>query len=1085
MLLRKLAAQVLKTAEEHKLQGHTEVQGISVAIENRRGSVREGTTEDGHHWRTKMKFPYGYLEGTKAKDGEEVDAFVGPDKDAPNAYVVHQHKPDGTGFDEDKVMLGFGSEEEARKAYLQHYDDPKFLGPISTVPVEKLKEKIEAGGVLKKISYVVGSIAGPSGSGKTTLLRQLQEKHPGLITKDTDAFHDAVRAEMPEFSHKVYPEEYMGQVRGKLHAFLEENQDRPVLLGGGMSKVVPTLGVPTENRWLLDTGPLVSAWRRYRRKNERPWVGPVGERLGKITEIPGDYLKNREGIKKIKERGYQAKSPAEIEKAVGEALSMRKLAAEAFFLPTKTRPSSLPPLKRDIGKYWHTGIVHDDKVYETFNQGRHRVASLAKRGPELIAQGAEFLPAQVDPLRLRKEIRSGTSCDEFVLRVTGHSNRSGADKGKKYPDDVHQALAMRKIAAQVLCKASGRATGAPEHVSELPAYWGPSVPPGSSGSVEKLAEDTAWLEKLADRVKPKGIKFLYINTGGGHKAQAHALAEAAQKMGIPAETMDWKEHFAKGPHLANYEKAYAKLMHGEIGQLGVALPAAKFTFLGTDHDKLRNWVDQNKDQAIVVTMEHLKKEFKGIDHPVHILHSDPVVWPFAQSGGKDPNRIDMGLPSVLKELGAKTRIPIANVPVAQSVLRPKGKSGLIEPKKFNVTVSGGSLGAEVVPLTQQVLQADLPEGSVIHAVAGRNSQALRELRTLAKRDPRLRAHGFAPLSSMMHEADLNVIRTHGTTFAETVAAGKPAVYYGPNVRFGLLQDGQGDLTKRTAIYAGKQVGNPTAIGMGAVTGAVDKAIDGYDRLLVKARKAKAKMGDPAREAVRQIMKPRPGYVKTATIEEKQLRKGTPVAVSFDEFRKRLRPGDVILTKPSEAADLESKDRALRGTVKFYDWLSGAKHPGWTHTALYLGDGQIAHLHDKKLQRGTLKPMGEGINRVVQDKLDVFRHQGYDLAAIRPRVGAASAVQQMKAFSDDPVDISVGKFTRNLIRTGLTPFGGKAQQDAVCSGIVGAAFSEPLAKRKPFSMRPKDFLESKKVDHVVGFSPDQTLRKVAALVLKGK
>jgi hypothetical protein len=141
-----------KAEEEHKLQGHTEVQGIPVAIENRKGSVRKGVDKDGHEWRTKMKAPYGYLEGTKGRDGEEVDAYVGPDKQAPNAYVVHQHKEDGTGYDEDKIMLGLRTKEEAKKLYLAHYDDPKFLGPISTVPVERLKELIGSGNRLDKIS---------------------------------------------------------------------------------------------------------------------------------------------------------------------------------------------------------------------------------------------------------------------------------------------------------------------------------------------------------------------------------------------------------------------------------------------------------------------------------------------------------------------------------------------------------------------------------------------------------------------------------------------------------------------------------------------------------------------------------------------------------------------------------------------------------------------------------------------------------------------------------------------------------------------------------------------------------------------
>jgi len=136
----------------YELQGHTEVQGIPIAIENRKGSVRSGTTEDGHEWRTKMKFPYGYIKGTKGADGDPVDVYVGPDKDAPDAYVVHQHKVDGTGYDEDKVMLGFSSKKDAKEAYLAHYDDPKFLGPIAKVSVERLRKLVESKKQLTKIS---------------------------------------------------------------------------------------------------------------------------------------------------------------------------------------------------------------------------------------------------------------------------------------------------------------------------------------------------------------------------------------------------------------------------------------------------------------------------------------------------------------------------------------------------------------------------------------------------------------------------------------------------------------------------------------------------------------------------------------------------------------------------------------------------------------------------------------------------------------------------------------------------------------------------------------------------------------------
>lgn len=141
-------------SKEFKLQGHAEHQGLRLAIENRKGSVRSGVDKDGKPWHTVMKHPYGYIKGTKGKDGEEIDAYLGPVKDAPTAFVVHQHKASGKGHDEDKVMLGFKSESHARKAYLAHYDDPKFLGPISALPIEEMKRRFAEGKRIEKLSSV-------------------------------------------------------------------------------------------------------------------------------------------------------------------------------------------------------------------------------------------------------------------------------------------------------------------------------------------------------------------------------------------------------------------------------------------------------------------------------------------------------------------------------------------------------------------------------------------------------------------------------------------------------------------------------------------------------------------------------------------------------------------------------------------------------------------------------------------------------------------------------------------------------------------------------------------------------------------
>ena len=134
------------------LHGHTEFQKLRIAVENRKGSVRKGVDKDGTPWRTEMRHHYGYIKGTKGADGEEVDAYLGPDDSAEHAYVVHQSDPETGAYDEDKVMLGFSSKKDAKEAFLAHYDDPKFLGQIKEVPMDRLTELLASKKRLTKIA---------------------------------------------------------------------------------------------------------------------------------------------------------------------------------------------------------------------------------------------------------------------------------------------------------------------------------------------------------------------------------------------------------------------------------------------------------------------------------------------------------------------------------------------------------------------------------------------------------------------------------------------------------------------------------------------------------------------------------------------------------------------------------------------------------------------------------------------------------------------------------------------------------------------------------------------------------------------
>jgi len=122
---------------------HIRWNGLEISIENAKGSVRRGKGPGGKEWKTTMVNDYGYIRRTLGVDGDHVDCYIGPDKDSVRVYVVHQRKAgDWKKFDEDKCMLGFESKEAAKEAYLKHYDDPRFLGPITDMSVDEFKDKV-------------------------------------------------------------------------------------------------------------------------------------------------------------------------------------------------------------------------------------------------------------------------------------------------------------------------------------------------------------------------------------------------------------------------------------------------------------------------------------------------------------------------------------------------------------------------------------------------------------------------------------------------------------------------------------------------------------------------------------------------------------------------------------------------------------------------------------------------------------------------------------------------------------------------------------------------------------------------------
>ena len=115
---------------------HSEYQGVCfccglvLLIENRKGSTRSGVGKNGHKWSTLMHHHYGEIDGTRGADNEPVDFYLCDEAESTTAYVIQQkvlgedetgEAPPGS-YDEDKVMIGFVSREEAVAAWRAHYD---------------------------------------------------------------------------------------------------------------------------------------------------------------------------------------------------------------------------------------------------------------------------------------------------------------------------------------------------------------------------------------------------------------------------------------------------------------------------------------------------------------------------------------------------------------------------------------------------------------------------------------------------------------------------------------------------------------------------------------------------------------------------------------------------------------------------------------------------------------------------------------------------------------------------------------------------------------------------------------------------
>ena len=104
-------------------KGKVSVHGMDVSIETPSGAVRRGVGPDGQPWENTSAADYGYIRRSEGADGEQVDAYVGPNPASKRVFVFDQKDPVTGSFDEHKVVLGTNSLPEARAIYDAGFSD--------------------------------------------------------------------------------------------------------------------------------------------------------------------------------------------------------------------------------------------------------------------------------------------------------------------------------------------------------------------------------------------------------------------------------------------------------------------------------------------------------------------------------------------------------------------------------------------------------------------------------------------------------------------------------------------------------------------------------------------------------------------------------------------------------------------------------------------------------------------------------------------------------------------------------------------------------------------------------------------------
>lgn len=148
---------------------HVSIQGLNLTIENAKGQERSGVGKDGKRWSVKMPASYGYVKGTNGADDDHLDIYLGPHVRSDKVFVINQIDADTKQFDEHKVLLCFGSLQQAINTYCKGFSDGKGaqrIGSIVPMTIKDFKIWLAEGNTKKPHHGLQKSIQSVDGKSK-------------------------------------------------------------------------------------------------------------------------------------------------------------------------------------------------------------------------------------------------------------------------------------------------------------------------------------------------------------------------------------------------------------------------------------------------------------------------------------------------------------------------------------------------------------------------------------------------------------------------------------------------------------------------------------------------------------------------------------------------------------------------------------------------------------------------------------------------------------------------------------------------------------------------------------------------------